>query len=387
LRRGTRLSLRAGETYWLEFGPGANTYVRVTMRQLDASPTIVKLGAPTAYPSANATMYLAAGDLDGDGALDLVASAPDDASGDTFLVPLENTGNGAFAARTPVFSSAPAEAIVSDFSGDGIADVTAVAFDGQGALPAAYLTGAGDFTFTRTTWGNSLDFRRWLSAGDFDEDGKLDVVAAWADLQNDEGSGGFVIVSPPAFAELDSELAYGRDTSAAVAGDFNGDGHQDVIASSNLAGKVSLYLGDGTGAVTFATETTLPAGIRQLAAFDLDADGFTDLVALVALDFNNGATIAYGSASGLAAQQTLAGPFTYGIAAGDFDHDGLTDLAIGGSNAIEILVATPSGFVRAGSLPAPDNGQTLVAADLDGDGFDDLAAPTFDSVTVWRSTP
>jgi len=384
LRRGTRLALRADTTYRFEFGPGSNTYVRVELRTVAAPSGAVKLAAPQVYPADNASQYLSAGDLDSDGALDLAVSCPDDAGGATFVDVLRNNGAGAFAKVAAVFTSAPAETVVSDFNHDGIGDIAGLAWDGQGALPAFYLQGQGNFMYAVSTWGNSLDFQQRLSAGDFDEDGALDLVAAWTDSQFGSGTGGFVITKMPAKTTLQNDPAFADDTRQAIAGDFNGDGHQDVIAASASTSALKLYLGNGSGTVSFLTDVTLPGGgITYIAAFDLDKDGRSDVVAL----HSDGTfTVSHGTALGLSAAATYAGSGR-SVTAGDFDHDGRTDLAFA-SSPIAIYLATDAGFVRAAELTAPTGvGSSIVARDFDGDGFDDLVVPGQSSVEVWLSTP
>lgn len=385
LHRAAQYNLVVGEHYELELRPIAPGHpFRLHVVAPASSPSSgIRLAEAQTFAAGTTPYYLEVGDVDGDQALDLVVSTPDDASGMTTIDLLQGSGTGSFSLVNQVTTSAPGETVIADVTGDGIADIAGIAFDGQGPLPAFFLRGQGAFRYAVSTWGDGRDFQPRLAGADFDEDGRIELVAAYA--------GGFVITSTPAFTVVDDELAYGADTRQAVAGDFNGDGHQDVVAASGSASTVTLYLGDGTGNVTFEREVSLPGGaITQLAAFDLDRDARTDLVALHA---DSTATISLG-ADTFASSQTLVEnlDFASGIAAGDFDHDGRLDLAFGhlaSGNPIAVFVATDAGFAAGGTLEVPGGVATrdVTAADFNADGYDDVAATLLGAVAIYLSTP
>jgi hypothetical protein len=394
LHRAAQYDLVVGEHYELELRPIApgHPFTLHIVAPPSSPPSGVKLAAAQTFAAGTTPSYLETGDLDGDQALDLVVSTPDDASGMTTVDLLQGAGTGSFALVNQVTTSAPGETVVSDFDGDGTADIVGVAFDGQGPLSAFYLQGQGGFRYATSTWGDGRDFQPRISSGDFDEDGTLDVVATYADSTESTTVGGFLISTVPGFSALDDESVFGPTTRQAIAGDFNGDGHQDVVVASRTTANVRLYLGDGTGAVTFDSELALPGDATlQIAAFDLDRDGTSDLVAL-----HVGAlpTVSYGGATGFSAAQTFDDPslFSSGIAAGDFDHDGRLDLAIGNLESgtpIDVFLATDTGFTLGGTLAVPNGSPTrdVIAADFNGDGFDDLAATNLGAVSVYLSTP
>jgi|GEM_PF-868291 len=223
-------------------------------------------------------------------------------------------------------------------------------------------------------------------------------------------------------------------------GDFDGDGYTDLAVgvrwerrNSRKAGTVHVLYGSSTGLTADRAQlwSQNSPGIRDraergdefgwsLAADDFDGDGRDDLAIGVHHEDrgarDSGAVhILYGAPGGLAAAGNqvwyqgspgIAGrpeaddQFGRTLAAGDFDGDGFADLAIGAPyedrhvdrvGVVHILHGSRKGLrARRSQIWHQDSpgireraelrdqfGQSLSAADFDGDGFDDLA------VGVW----
>ncbi|HWZ86802.1 MAG TPA: VCBS repeat-containing protein, partial [Thermoanaerobaculia bacterium] len=83
--------------------------------------------------------------------------------------------------------------------------------------------------------------------------------------------------APPFGPPARIALGGGRVPEAVAAGDFDGDGRIDLVVASEGAGDVTVLLGDGRGG--FRVGRSFPAGAHPTEIFvaDFDHDGRPDL--------------------------------------------------------------------------------------------------------------
>ncbi len=217
--------------------------------------------------------------------------------------------------------------------------------------------------------------------GDFNGDGKLDIAAAGNNAQFDNilyillGKGDGTFQSAVAYP-----IAISPDSGIApiIKGDFNGDGKLDVIAG------LTVLLGNGDG--TFQTGVTLPASIGSLlAAGDFNGDGKLDFAGFDMTTFQ--LTVMLGNGDGTFQAQTPIQLLTPGVnlvsamVSADLNGDGVLDLAVcsyglpHGTAEISTLLGNGDGTFQP-ALISGDGGGDLageVAADFNGDGKQDLA--------------
>lgn len=352
-------------------------------------------------------------DIDGNGYSDLVVGVPGEVVGGTLAAGAVNvlygTATGLSAAGDQIWDQGTAGIVgtpnagddfglslaIGDFNGDWYVDVAVgipddgVTSNRVGGVQVLYGSSSGFSAVGNQLWSQDSpfildvaedgdDFGVAVTAGDFDGDG-YDDLAIGVPLE-DLG------------AETDAgavNILYG--TAAGLSSDRNMFLHQDVVGTFNAA-----EAGDRFG--------------RSLAAGDFDGDGYDDLaVGIEGEDngsvVNSGAVhVFYGSGAGIDAvndwyfQQSTSGMadssevadfFGYSLAAGDYDGDGYCDLAVGvpredidaldDAGAVHVVFGTTSGLAVPGNQfwHQGVTGMDNAAEGLDLFGYS-LAAGDFD---------
>ena len=259
-------------------------------------------GVTTAGPFTCSGTILGIADFDGDGTPDCVVTTPvpnQVLNPSIYLVFLKGLGNNSYSQIGVLSYGLPANAFgisTADLSGDGLADLT-VSCSLTGSIAGIefiYLKAHSDGTFTS---GSSVTFSgvghpvSALSAGtgDFNSDGKLDLlVAAWENDHNSQ-SVYWLLVSDKGSTKLSAGFllgALGGPLSPGnVPGDFNGDGKLDValafhflnLGQTTNTQNVAIAYGHGDG--TFAAPVNVPgtSGGTAVSVGDLNSDGKLDL--------------------------------------------------------------------------------------------------------------
>ena len=134
-----------------------------------------------------------------------------------------------------------------------------------------------------------------LAAADFDEDGVPDLVSGYA-----AGPGGTVTVhrgnvgalwpyeaavrngAPEAFLPDARTFDLPERPDFLGVGDFNADGHWDIVAASRGGSALYFLLGDGHGGFSAAQQVSLPGVVTAMTTGETNrADGLTDIVVSV----------------------------------------------------------------------------------------------------------
>ena len=349
---------------------------------LGASSTSLSFLNPSNPVAGNNPASIVIGDFNNDGIPDLAVAN----SGDGTVTILLGKGDGTFvqAAKSPIaVGDYPWSLAVSDFNGDGKADLAVV---NSGDNSVAILLGNGDGTFSASppvNVGRAPDF---LAVGDFNGDGVPDLAVVnssdfTVSILLGKGDGTFTQAT-------DSPISVSYPFSLTV-GDFNADGISD-LAVVNSYGLVAIFLGKGDGTFT-QSPTQVVAGQDpvSIAVADFNGDGIPDMA--VANYGDNSVTISIGNGDGTfqqAANSTIAvGNQPISVVVGDFNADGIPDLAVAnfGDNTVTIVLGNGDGTFRQtanGTVAVGAGPISLAALDLNEDGISDLAVANLGGSTA-----
>jgi hypothetical protein len=270
---------------------------------------------------------------------------------------------------------------LGDLNGDGHLDLVLADI----GLPGlSVVLGHGDGTFAAPAAYPSLSplpispAASPLALGDFNGDGKLDAAMA-----HPGGVGVFLNHGDGTFA---GEVVYPTSGSAGalVAGDLNGDGQLDLaFCGGNANVTVLPNLGDGT----FAAPVAIPAGgagCTSLAIGDLNGDGKLDLVVGNRFSQFVTGTLLLNHGDGTFAPPASLGTSVqpFGLAVGDLNGDGVPDVAGAYTNVTVALDEGNATFAPSTSYPLMTVGHQVVIADVNGDGRPDLVVGDGDFASV-----
>jgi len=283
-----------------------------------------------------------------------------------------NRGDGTFLPRRDYETGAGSVAIATgDLNGDGAPDlVTANNGSDSDAGTVSVLLGRGDGSFLPKQDYPAGEETLSVAIGDVNGDHKPDVVTAGGSTVSVFLNAGNGSLQP----KVDYVAGSGAASVALV--DVDGDGHLDVVTANSNAKTVSVLRNNGNG--TFASAVTYDAGPAptSIATGDLNGDGKPDLAVShsewpfvsVLLNAGDGTFAAKRDYRSGSAEQP-------GIQAADVNGDGKPDLVTTTYGGISLLLNAGDGTFEA---PLRYRGASaygnVAVGDLNDDGRPDIVA-------------
>ena len=331
----------------------------------------------------------AVGDINGDGKLDIVVTGENSADGTTSTYVYINNGKGFdLATNTGIDRGVKWSCIdLGDYDHDGFLDIVMQGWDDISGTDTqkCYIyhnNGSGTFTKTAELQGRSNGTVEW---GDYDNDGKLDLLqtgwqASVSDgrtaLYHNDGNNVFTPISHAVTGVADGHAHWG---------DYDKDGKLDII----IAGwnKTQIYKGNGTGGFS---QTTFSLSQNHDFTWcnwvDYNKDGILDIVVAGLIPGSSPAAwetkVYTGLSNGLYEDSyiDLPGVQRGPVLLGDCNKDGKLDFFIAGWNgagAFQICkndgtnqVYDPITGINSVITGWADG--TMQVKDFNGDGYDEI---------------
>ena len=227
-----------------------------------------------------------------------------------------------------------------------------------------------------------------VAIADLNGDGRPDLVTA-----NKGVSGNPIVGNTVSVLLGDGDGTFGPKTdfdtgsapSSVAIADLDADGRPDLVVANTSSNTVSVLLGNGDG--TFGSKTDFDTGNapNSVAIADLNGDGQPDLVVAVDGSYPAMVEVLLGNGDGTFGAKTGYGhayvPLR-SVAIADLNADGRPDLvvAVDGSYTamVGVLLGNGDGTFRGGgSFGRGSDAQSLAIADLNADGWPDLAVASF----------
>ena len=266
---------------------------------------------------------------------------------------------------------------------------------GEGGVGTVTGYGAGGQTiFSSIPFGAGFLGGVRVAIGDVNGDGVADLIAA-------AGPGGgprVVVLDGVSGQPIASFFAFDAgfvDGIYVATADFNHDGYSDIVVAAGFGAgpHVKVFSGkDLTELASFYTFDPGYIGGLEVATGDVNGDGTPDLVVAAiggAIATFDGSTIRAGKTPSRLTADFLAFDFDFkgrvSVAVGDLNGDGFAEIIVGAGigsapriaafNGRELLKGRMS-FVASFYAGDPNShaGVRVAAADLDGDGRDDIIA-------------
>ena len=336
--------------------------------------------------------YLAAGDLNNDNQLDIVAGT----FGKQDVGIFYGYRNGSFQYQSSYFVDFGLESmLVADWNNDSFLDIIM-----SGLQTDSYRVyfGHGNGTFTEKSIHSVESQFTPTAVADLNHDTRLDIVGGSLFKNH------ITILLGGDNNTFTDSLSYSIDSTleALAIADLNNDDHLDIVIVPNNKYALVVFLGYGNGSLRYRRKYQTPFVPVQLATGDFNNDQQLDIVVISgSTDKNIGVLLGYGNGS-------FAYPILYSsgyrlayVSVADFNRDGQLDIVVsaymdgriqivfgfGNGSFVNHQTYFSSGYQQIAEMGGPP-GQVVVT-DVNGDSRLDIIVSNWDAryISVFLLSP
>lgn len=246
-------------------------------------------GRPKAHDLGAVPLFVRAGDFNRDGKQDLAVT-----TNSNFVAVLLGNGDGTFQVPADYATEeGPQDLAVADVNRDGNPDLAVVNecghINGCRNGTVSILLGRGDGTFQDQQSFLVGIFPLEAAVADFNGDGNPDLVVTMPcgtdpNCVSNGGVGVLLGNGDGTFQDIAPYIGTGLDTARLNVGDFNGDGKMDVVALNYQTASLTIFPGRGDGTL----KAGIPFGVGNnpisVSVADFDGNGSADMAVLNEID-------------------------------------------------------------------------------------------------------
>jgi PKD repeat protein len=322
----------------------------ISVRKNTSSNGTISLTPKKDYAITGAVRAITYADFDGDGKEDMVAAIENDYTGVAILKNTSANGVVSFAAeqRIDLLTLGGFSVAAGDLDGDGKVDLAVVGYYSNRMSVLKNTSANGVISFAPQADYGTGSSPLGVTIADLDGDGKPEVLVAnsWvaslftpSSVSVYRNTSNNYKISFAAKVDVLSQLC-----SSVAVGDLDGDGKPEIVTGNNGSTISVLKNVSVPGTISFRTNVDYSTGgsPKSVSIADLDGDGKPDIVTAnnssstvsVLKNLSTNSAISFSPKA-----DYLCGKSPYGIAIGDLNADGKPDITVANSddNTMSIL--------------------------------------------------
>ncbi|CAF4016179.1 unnamed protein product [Adineta steineri] len=290
-------------------------------------------------------------------------------------------GNGTFSTQITYSTgdnSQPYAVTIGDFNNDKQLDIVVANY---GTNNIGIFLGYSNGTFSsQTIYSTGNGSRpRDVAAGDFDNDGQLDIAVANFDGWN---IGIFLGYGNGTFSSQQTYPTGNSSNAQSIAiGDFNNDSRLDIAVANFYGDSMGVFLGYGNGTFADQVSYSVPLSTHpyDIVIGDVNNDDHQDII--VTVDYSQSILIFFGYGNGTFVEgntyTTGSGSYPYSIAVGDVNNDNQLDIIVTncGTNNVVVFIGEGDGtFPNQRTYSTGNNSSPtwIVLGDINNDNILDM---------------